>query len=46
MGLITLLLIVVAFAFAAVELFRSRFGSLEAWAVFLLALALLVGRLA
>lgn len=45
MGLVVLALIVVALILAGIELVRSRIESLLAWAVFLIAVVLLVGRL-
>ena len=46
MSLVVTALIIVALIFAGIELFRSKAGSLEAWAIFLIALVLVIGRLA
>jgi hypothetical protein len=45
MTIVLLLLVGIAFFCAGFELWRSKGGSLEAWAVFLLALVALVERL-
>lgn len=45
MAMVVTALFLVALILAGIELFRSKFGSLEAWAVFVLAVGLVVGRL-